>query len=126
VYPPVDAGTVCDDRDSCTLSDVCGAAGTCAGTRRTCDDGNSCTSDVCESATGLCVSAALAIGTACDDGNACTLADSCDAGACGAGMPRSCDDMNACTVEVCEPASGCVVLPVRGCVADGGAAGGAG
>jgi len=126
INPPVMASTGCDDRDACTQNDSCTVAGTCSGTPRTCDDGNSCTTDTCQSATGLCVSAALGDGSPCDDGNACTTSDSCDAGACAAGSPRSCDDMNACTVEVCEPASGCVVLPVPGCVADAGSAGGAG
>jgi hypothetical protein len=59
-------GTPCDDRDSCTTTDVC-QAGRCAGTP-------------------------AVNGTPCDDGSRCTGPDVCRAGACTAApAPVSCD-----------------------------------
>lgn len=49
-------------------------------------------------------------GTPCDDGSACTREDSCLGGAC-VGRAITCDDGVECTRDVCDPASGCTIIP---------------
>ncbi len=74
VHTPAQAGYACDDGDVCTSGDVCGGSG-CHGLPKVCDDGNPCTTDTCSKVSGLCLTLALADGTACPGG-------SCSAGAC--------------------------------------------
>jgi Dictyostelium (slime mold) repeat len=99
-----------------------------------CETGNLCTADTCRNgictegprnvicpdeqcqscnpSTGVCEP--VADGTACDDGNACTVDDVCQAGLCTPGRPLNCDDGNECTTDSCDPATGCVHVPLTG------------
>ena len=100
-----DDGTLCDDANPCTESDVC-ASGACGGSAKVCDDGNPCTDDSCDDK-GDCATAAVAGGKDCDDSNPCTVNDACNAnGACG-GDAKDCDDANPCTDDACDVNSGC-------------------
>ncbi len=47
----------------------------------------------------------------CDDGDACTFATNCVQGQC-VGIGMVCDDKSACTKDLCDPAVGCVFLPL--------------
>ncbi len=47
----------------------------------------------------------------CDDGNACTENDACQNGTC-TGTVVTCNDHNECTTDSCDPAKGCVFVPV--------------
>jgi MYXO-CTERM domain-containing protein len=120
-------GTACDDGNACTTGDACKAGACVGGPPPSCDDGNPCTDDSCDPALG-CVHA---LNTAtCDDGNACTTPDTCAFGVCVPGPLDDCDDHNGCTVDSCDPATGCVHMPLMEpwCMdagADGGGSGGA-
>ena len=109
-------GAPCDDGDLCTVGDTCLAGACDPGPATTCpDDGDPCVTDVCNPATGACgVNAPDA--TPCEDGDLCTLLDTCTAGLCTAGGPKSCaDDGNPCTAGVCDPATGaCSDIPDNG------------
>ena len=84
-------GSLCDDRDSSTHSDVC-KAGTCVGVSRcllqSCDASDNChLAGVCDPATGLCSDPIKPDGSICDDNNPLTLTSQCSAGSCiGAGQ----------------------------------------
>ena len=106
-------GSLCDDRQPCTINDVC-LNHVCVGTRvadgRPCTDGNVCTGpDQCQA--GVCVGAMLADGTACTDDDACTDLDVCQLGLCTPGGPKTCDDGNPCTLDTCVSPAGCVFSP---------------
>jgi len=84
-------GAPCDDNNACTGGDTCGF-GKCAGKplpASACDDGNACTAEACEKATG-CYSVPENKGKVCNDGDPCTSADTCDLGACKAGIKLPC------------------------------------
>ncbi len=99
----------CNDANLCTPFDKC-ANGACVGTGTVdCNDGNVCTNDSCDPLQG-CVHAANTV--VCDDGSKCTTSDACKDKACQGGPPLACDDSNACTDDSCNPASGCVYVPV--------------
>jgi hypothetical protein len=50
----------------------------------------------------------------CSDGNACTTGDSCQAGVCVGGAPRTCVAFDQChAVGVCDPTSGACSNPVK-------------
>lgn len=118
---PVQAGTPCDDGDSCTLGDLCGSNGDCvAGPGPDCDDLDPCTLDSCD-AGGDCTHTALGDGTPCEDGDACSTLDQCQAGSCVPGPPLLCSDGNDCTLDSCEPASGCVFSALSADCDDGDA-----
>ncbi len=53
----------------------------------------------------------IADGAACD-GGPCALAAECRAGVCDTTLVRTCDDDDPCTVDACDPAQGCVGLPM--------------
>eukprot|EP01060_Flectonema_neradi_P009436 TRINITY_DN1671_c2_g3_i1.p1 TRINITY_DN1671_c2_g3~~TRINITY_DN1671_c2_g3_i1.p1 ORF type:complete len:6512 (+),score=1571.45 TRINITY_DN1671_c2_g3_i1:146-19681(+) len=79
-------GSLCDDNDSSTHSDVC-KDGTCAGESRcflvTCDASDSChLPGACDPATGLCSDPIKPDGTSCDDNNPLTLSSQCSQGSC--------------------------------------------
>lgn len=94
----------CSDGNACTTGDSC-AAGTCkAGAAKSCSDGNPCTSDSCVVVDGSCAN--LAASGSCDDGSACSIADTCQLGACTAGLAKVCNDGDACTSDSCDPATG--------------------
>jgi hypothetical protein len=95
----------CDDANACTEADAC-IDGACVGATLPCDDGNACTLDVCDPATGVCSSTPADL--PCDDANPCTVGESCAAGVCQGGSPRSCDDLNPCTKDACVSGTGCV------------------
>jgi MYXO-CTERM domain-containing protein len=114
----VPEGALCDDKNVCTVFDVC-KAGVCKGSAvpdgTLCTDGNVCTiNDSCRA--GICKGDAVPELTACTDGDPCTVGDACKAGIClsGAGM-LACNDGVACTLDVCVPGAGCVFAPVGDC-----------
>jgi hypothetical protein len=110
---------VCNDKNACTLNDVC-AAGKCTGVAKSCDDANPCTADSCNTLTGACANTALLAG-ACEDGNLCTLTDLCVAGKCSPGAKKVCNDNNVCTTDSCDTATGaCVFTPASGAVCSDG------
>lgn len=77
-----------------------------------CDDGNPCTVDSC-GATAECTNTPAANGTTCTDGNACTVTDTCQAGTCTAGTPKTCAGSDAChAAGTCDPGSGLCSNPV--------------
>ncbi|MEZ4462142.1 MAG: hypothetical protein R3E66_20955, partial [bacterium] len=51
----------------------------------------------------------VANGTACST-SACLTGESCMAGSCGGGAPRTCDDSNPCTDDSCDMTTGCVFV----------------
>ncbi len=106
----------CEDGSLCTVGDQCGGGKCLAGALLVCDDGNPCTDDVCDPAKG-CVFVPNAL--ACDDGVECTLGDHCVNAKCIYAELASCDDANPCTDNSCDPAKGCVSLPVEGLCDDG-------
>ncbi len=98
----------CDDGNACTTADTCSAGACVGGAPPNCDDGNICTDDSCDSGSG-CLNTNNTAG--CDDGDACTSVDTCAAGVCVGGRPRSCDDGIGCTIDSCNSVSGCVNTP---------------
>jgi|GEM_PF-2163164 len=101
-------GGICDDKDICTGSGVCGQGVCQKGTRLTCNDNNPCTSDQCDPVQG-CVQ--IQVSGSCDDGNACTGQGTCHLGSCVAGPALVCDDGNPCTADYCKVGVGCATLP---------------
>lgn len=102
---PCDEATPCDgDDNACTSDPVC-EEGYCTGFEDlVCDDGNSCTADSCDVTTG-CITTNLT--TPCEDGDYCSYADSCNNGACKAGVALTCDDGDLCTDDACDAVVGC-------------------
>ena len=80
-------GSVCNDKDNCTLDDSCQDGSCHGGPPMYCDDGNPCTLDKCTAA-GCKYS--IQSGS-CDDGNPCTVNDTCGGGKC-----KSADNQNVC------------------------------
>jgi hypothetical protein len=76
-----------------------------------CDDGLVCTTDTCRPVAG-CQHAPAPDGSTCADGDACNGAETCQAGACVAGIPLDCADGNACTTDGCDALAGCRHLAV--------------
>jgi len=103
------AGMPCDDGDACTTQDACYQGGCKGGPPLECDDKNECTSDSCDPALG-CVFDPLD-DTPCDDQTACTTQDHCATGWC-VGSPLVCTDGTPCTDDTCDPAAGCVFVPL--------------
>ena len=101
--PRVD-GVHCDDRDPCTLGDVC-QAGLCQGEARSCAPlDTECARGACVAATGACVAQSRGDGTPCNDGDLCTTADVCTDGACH-GTGALCE-VGTCQVADCDRATG--------------------
>eukprot|EP00049_Salpingoeca_infusionum_P002869 m.60739 g.60739 ORF g.60739 m.60739 type:complete len:3550 (+) comp11834_c0_seq1:480-11129(+) len=114
VSSPLD-GTLCNDGDNTTVSDVC-VSGTCRGTPR-CENvdcsvfGQCFLKGTCVPTTGKCTPQFKLKGSSCDDGSDSTYADACDgAGNC-VGKPDkcigkpSCPSMS-CMVGTCEASTG--------------------
>ncbi|NUQ75694.1 MAG: hypothetical protein HUU21_19290 [Polyangiaceae bacterium] len=103
----------CDDGLFCTENDTC-VAGACAGgTPRYCPSLDSCHLGICDEDLKTCKNVAGNDGAQCEDGDNCTGAGICNQGVCNKGSPISCDIFTtACSIGVCDPAVGCVAMPV--------------
>ena len=113
---PDHEGFSCDDSDLCTMGEAC-VAGECQnGAEVNCNDGDPCTLDTCDPAVG-CIQEGM-VGP-CDDGDECTLEDECVDGVCMGGKQANCNDLNSCTEDSCDPAVGCIHVPVDGACEDG-------
>jgi len=102
------SGTVCDDKNDCTHTDVCDSGGGCSGEQYTCEDNNVCTIDEC-TGDGGCNHTSGNEGGVCDDENSCTYDDECNDGTCG-GTSYTCEDNNVCTTNECTGDGGCNYL----------------
>jgi hypothetical protein len=85
-----------------------------------CDDGHVCTVDARDPIAGCTHAPVPGCCTAdadCADGLLCNGVETCDesAGECRTGTPPTCDDGVLCTRNACDPALGCVNVPVAGC-----------
>jgi hypothetical protein len=79
---------------NCTAQDQCHDVGTC------------------NTASGLCSQPAKPNATPCNDGNACTQTDTCQAGTCTGGNPKTCTAVDQCHVPgVCRPENGTCTNP---------------
>ena len=130
----------CDDKDLCTIGDVCSDGG-CGGDPKNCDDGFACTADTCAGGTCAhnpsdpecddgtpctadkctdkgCVSTPQ--DGPCDDGDGCTVGGGCKNGACAPGSYKQCDDDNTCSADSCKDGT-CVHDPLTGNCDDGDA-----
>ena len=107
-------GTLCDDGDPATTSDVC-TGGVCSGVDLcaavTCTASDQC-HDVgtCAPSTGACSDPAVADGTNCSDGDPATTSDVCTGGVC-SGVDLcaavTCTASDQChTVGTCAPSTG--------------------
>ena len=131
-------GTPCDDGNACSLADTC-ISGACSGSALICDIQDQCHErGQCDPQTGSCSNPPKPNGTPCVDSDLCTN-DTCWNGACTGTSEVSCapldhchesgvcdpstgncsnptvgcsDDNNDCTVDECDPAVGCVHVPV--------------
>jgi len=111
---PNDNGLMCNDGNSCTLSDTCNA-GVCAGSPVDCSgSADQCNTGVCDPADGLCDAVPVADATPCSDGLLCTENDACTSGVCD-GTPVDCSgSADQCNTGVCDPADGlCDTVPVE-------------
>jgi hypothetical protein len=125
---PSKLGAKCDDKVGCTKQDQCDGKGKCAGLNLVCNDGNPCTDDACDEKKclkptdcGYCASTPKKDGDPCDDGSKCTTKDACAVDTVKAmaeckGLDYTktgqCDDKNVCTNDSCQPAAGCINVPV--------------
>ncbi len=76
-------GATCNDQDMCTVTDVCDAAGACAGTAKDCSGSSDvCKIGQCDAANGNCVAVNTPDQTACTDDSLTCTADVCLSGAC--------------------------------------------
>jgi len=96
----------CNDGNPCT-TDTCqnpSTGGTCEHTTVTCaPTTDPCRANVCNPANGQCELVNQPNGTACEDGLFCTEDDTCQAGTCTAGPPKSCSFLDGtCVVGVCN------------------------
>ena len=121
----------CDDGDDCT-ADFCepemgcvyhalAGCGQCSDDAQ-CDDTNPCTADFCDPTSGLCAHDGAAFdGATCDTGNLCVAGAICQAGDC-VGADVDCSDgvEDPCLETWCEPATGCVAMPLDGNACDDG------
>ncbi len=108
----------CNDKNVCTLGDVCHLGECTAAAQLTCDDKNPCTDDSCDPGVGC---EHVPNSAPCSDGNACTTDDACSAGVCVATVNVDCDDGNPCTHDTCAILTGCVNAPQDGICSDGDA-----
>ena len=118
VTSAVPDGTPCDDKDRCTIGDVCNA-GACVGqVVLVCDDKNPCTDDTCDSAKG-CVF--VPNEASCDDGNGCTEGDRCTNGKCVGKAMATCGcikDEDCLAFEDEDRCNGTLVCKAFSCVVD--------
>jgi len=114
-------GTSCDDRNSCSIGDVCNSLRQCRGIflplGSSCSDGNGCTgSDTCREG-GICRGDFMNAGDSCDDGSLCTSGETCvdEAGTLVCQGPTSCNDSNPCTQDQCDESTGLCAHPPVSC-----------
>jgi len=97
--------------NSCSTNSQC-AGGICAGgvcCNTTCTD--QCSSCTLAGSVGTC--SPKANGTSCSDASACTLGDTCQAGSCTGGTPKTCAASDMChTAGTCDSATGTCSNPV--------------
>lgn len=75
------------------------------------DDGNVCTMEACS--LGVPEHPAVVDGSPCEDGDLCTPMDTCQMGACLAGLPLVCLAQDSCHLEgTCDPLTGVCSNPV--------------
>ena len=106
-------GGSCDDGDACTQTDTC-QLGTCTGGNPvTCTASDQChVAGTCAPATGVCSNPSQANGTACNDGNACTQTDTCQAGVCTGANPVTCAASDQChAAGSCDTTTGACSNP---------------
>jgi hypothetical protein len=70
-----------------------------------------CHQSTFDPASGACVETTDPDETPCSLGSVCVEGARCHAGAC-LGAELSCDDADACTTDACDPANGCLHLPL--------------
>ena len=107
-FPVLSDGTVCDDQNLCTRTDVC-QGGTCYGADPVaCPPPDDCHLDgACLPGTGQCQYPVQVDGTTCQDGDMCTRIDSCQVGVCIGADPVVCPAPRTCHAQgSCDPASG--------------------
>ncbi|MFT5430568.1 MAG: hypothetical protein ACI9OJ_001243 [Myxococcota bacterium] len=110
-------GAVCDDKKPCTVDDLCGSDGTCAGQAKECTGANACLNYACEQTTGECVS--MAKGGGCDDGDMCTDSDICVAGNCQGTPAFECTlDTDCAACGSSDPCAGSVICLEGFCKTD--------
>ncbi|MEO7328350.1 MAG: hypothetical protein ABI193_07215, partial [Minicystis sp.] len=105
-------GSVCNDNNPCTQTDVC-TAGMCNGMAVACQPLDGChAAGVCNLGNGVCTNPLKADGSACSDNNSCTQTDTCQSGVCVGNMPVMCPPADACHVAgVCDMATGmCAII----------------
>jgi hypothetical protein len=89
-------GSVCDDGNPLTHTDVCSGSGICAGTPYpncrcpTLPAGVQCVSLVCNISNGACMANLSSVDTLCDDGDPLTNDDACTADGTCVGTPATC------------------------------------
>lgn len=124
--PPKQDGSACSDGNACTLGDTCQAGACRAGTPKPCPPPNQCHLEgTCDPTTGSCIPRPKPDGERCDDGDRCTLNDTCRAGTCRAGTPKTCVALDQCHLPgTCLPATGECTNPPKpdGTACDDGSA----
>lgn len=127
LYPPLDAGSACDDGLSCTHSDVCGAVADCTGTPYTCT-ATTCAANAQCNGLGGCTYTIATSSTPCDDATSCTHTDRCTDGGVCTGTGYACTPPPCFTGTACDGDGGCLFsfngvdtrCPGGVCRADGG------
>ena len=113
---PANDGFACDDKDACTIGELCQAGACEGGGAALCDDKNPCTDDSCDGVTG-CEHEDNQ--EPCTDFDVCTVGDACAEGKCVPGSELLCDDDTPCTADQCDVAKGCMHSPTDGACDDG-------
>ena len=116
--PCVHEPLACDSSDPCQESTCQPYTGVCA-ERPKCTLNNPLVTDSCDPVTGACThepslgAVACSVDVDCDDLNACTV-DTCDVDAklCRYGS-LDCDDGLCITTDSCDPATGCLHVPIE-------------
>ena len=103
---PKGPGLPCDDGQFCTINDVCGADGVCAGPDLLdCSEfSGGCVAGTCNEALDQCDGDPVPDGTSCNaDDSGCTVGDSCLAGTCVPGDLANCAAFGSqCAVYSCQ------------------------
>ncbi len=105
--------TTCQPSQGCVVSPI---PGCCTSDAQCPGVAPKCQAIFCDLPSGQCLTTPLPNGTACDaDGSVCTEGDSCLAGVCTAGPPRTCNDERVCTTDSCDARLGCRFTLKSGC-----------